>query len=202
MVAFALVAATVLKGIFDYVGTFLVNYAGFGMITDLRDDLYNAIMRSSAAFFRSTRRALCSRRSSTISRRCSSRCPACWRNSCSSFSLCIYCGAGGFAGRKAGVGAAVVRARDFVFVEKDWPAAYEPQRGAGRTNSPKSRTFCTRRLPATALSKPLAWKDGRWSDSAAAARRLFRANLRVVAAFAISSPLMDILGSVAIALLL
>ena len=36
----------------------------------------------------------------------------------------------------------------------------------------------------------------------AAARRLFRANLRLVAAFAISSPLMDILGAVAIALLL
>ena len=51
MVAFALVAATVLKGIFDYVGTYLVNYAGFGMITDLRDNLYNAILRSSAAFF-------------------------------------------------------------------------------------------------------------------------------------------------------
>ncbi|MGB7149625.1 MAG: ABC transporter transmembrane domain-containing protein, partial [Terriglobales bacterium] len=51
MVAFALVTATVLKGIFDYVGTLLVNYAGFGLITDLRDDLYNAILRSSAAFF-------------------------------------------------------------------------------------------------------------------------------------------------------
>src|ERR1039457_5634790 len=51
VVAFALVAATVLKGIFDYVGTYLVNYAGFGMITDLRDDLYNAFLRSSAAFF-------------------------------------------------------------------------------------------------------------------------------------------------------
>jgi subfamily B ATP-binding cassette protein MsbA len=35
-----------------------------------------------------------------------------------------------------------------------------------------------------------------------AARKLFRANLRLVAAFAISSPLMDILGSIAIALLL
>jgi len=51
VVAFALVAATVLKGIFDYIGTYLVNYAGFGMITDLRDDLYNAILRSSSAFF-------------------------------------------------------------------------------------------------------------------------------------------------------
>src|ERR1022692_4084629 len=51
VVAFALVAATVMKGIFDYAGTYLVNYAGFGMITDLRDNLYNAILRSSTAFF-------------------------------------------------------------------------------------------------------------------------------------------------------
>src|SRR3954471_15793768 len=31
VVAFALVVGTVLKGIFDYLGTYLVNYAGFGM---------------------------------------------------------------------------------------------------------------------------------------------------------------------------
>src|SRR5438270_4783562 len=51
VVAFALVGATVLKGIFDYVGTYLVNYAGLGMVTDLRDDLYNTILRRSSAFF-------------------------------------------------------------------------------------------------------------------------------------------------------
>src|ERR1700719_3728075 len=51
VVAFALVAATVLKGIFDYAGTYLVNYAGFGMITDLRDDLYNAILKRSSALY-------------------------------------------------------------------------------------------------------------------------------------------------------
>src|ERR1039457_6362533 len=51
IVAFALVASTILKGICDYSGTYLVNHAGFGMITDLRDDLYNAILRRSAAFF-------------------------------------------------------------------------------------------------------------------------------------------------------
>ena len=49
--AFALVASTVLKGIFDYAGTYLVNYAGYGLITDLRDDLYNSILRRSAGFF-------------------------------------------------------------------------------------------------------------------------------------------------------
>src|SRR6202521_1817705 len=51
IVAVALVGSTILKGIFDYTGTYLINHAGFGMITDLRDDLYNAIMRRSAAFF-------------------------------------------------------------------------------------------------------------------------------------------------------
>src|SRR5947199_116044 len=51
IVAYALVASTVLKGIFDYAGTYLVNHAGFGMITDLRNDLYESILRRSAAFF-------------------------------------------------------------------------------------------------------------------------------------------------------
>src|SRR5512135_2071563 len=51
VVAYALVASTVLKGIFDYAGTYLVNYAGFGMITDLRNHLYDSILRRSAAFF-------------------------------------------------------------------------------------------------------------------------------------------------------
>src|SRR3977135_2815391 len=51
VVAFALVAATILKGIFDYAGTYLVNYAGFGMISDLRTHLYSSILRRSAAFY-------------------------------------------------------------------------------------------------------------------------------------------------------
>ncbi len=84
IVAFALVASTILKGICDYAGTYLVNHAGFGMITDLRDDLYNAILRRSAAFFRSTPRAHCFRPSSTTSSACSTPCRPCWPSSCSS----------------------------------------------------------------------------------------------------------------------
>src|SRR6202044_1162869 len=51
VVAFVFVAATLLKGLCDYAGTYLANYAGFGMITDLRDDLYEAILRRSISFF-------------------------------------------------------------------------------------------------------------------------------------------------------
>src|SRR5207247_9040930 len=51
IVPYSLVASTVLKGIFDYSGTYFVNHASFVMITDLRNDLYESILRRSAAFF-------------------------------------------------------------------------------------------------------------------------------------------------------
>src|SRR3984957_20577848 len=51
VVAYALVVSALLKSVCDYAGTYLINYAGFGMITDLRNDLYNAVLRRSVAFF-------------------------------------------------------------------------------------------------------------------------------------------------------
>ncbi len=51
VVAFALVVATILKGLCDYLGNYLVNYAGFGTITDLRNHLYEATLRRSSSFF-------------------------------------------------------------------------------------------------------------------------------------------------------
>ena len=51
VVAFALVVSTLLKGLADYLGTYLVSYAGFGLITDLRNHLYEATLRRSSSFF-------------------------------------------------------------------------------------------------------------------------------------------------------
>lgn len=51
VVALALVVATILKGVCDYTGTYLVNYAGFGTITDLRNHLYEVTLRRSTSFF-------------------------------------------------------------------------------------------------------------------------------------------------------
>ncbi len=51
VVAFALVLSTLVKGLCDYLGTYLVNYAGFGTITDLRNHLYEATLRRSSSFF-------------------------------------------------------------------------------------------------------------------------------------------------------
>ena len=51
VVAFALVISTLVKGLCDYTGTYLVNYAGFATITDLRNHLYEATLRRSSNFF-------------------------------------------------------------------------------------------------------------------------------------------------------
>src|SRR5260370_3109940 len=51
VVAVALVGATMIKGACDYLGTYLVNYAGFGLITDLRNKLYDKVLRRSISFF-------------------------------------------------------------------------------------------------------------------------------------------------------
>ncbi len=51
IVAVALVGSTIIKGVCDYVGTYLVNYAGLGMITDLRNKLYKRLLYRSIGFF-------------------------------------------------------------------------------------------------------------------------------------------------------
>jgi subfamily B ATP-binding cassette protein MsbA len=51
VVAFALIGSTIIKGLCTYLGTYLVNYAGFGTVTDLRNHLYETILRRSSSFF-------------------------------------------------------------------------------------------------------------------------------------------------------
>ena len=51
VVAVALVGSAIIKSICDYAGTLLTNKAGFGMITDLRNDFYDSMLRRSTAFF-------------------------------------------------------------------------------------------------------------------------------------------------------
>jgi subfamily B ATP-binding cassette protein MsbA len=51
VVAIALVGSAVIKSVCDYAGTLLTNKAGFGMITDLRNELYDSVLRRSTAFY-------------------------------------------------------------------------------------------------------------------------------------------------------
>ena len=51
VVAVALVGSAIIKSPSDYLGTLFANKAGFGMVTDLRNDLYNSLLRRSTEFF-------------------------------------------------------------------------------------------------------------------------------------------------------
>jgi subfamily B ATP-binding cassette protein MsbA len=53
MVAFALFAAFVIKGVCDYVGNCLISYAGFSSVTDLRNAVFEKVLRQGAEFFES-----------------------------------------------------------------------------------------------------------------------------------------------------
>jgi subfamily B ATP-binding cassette protein MsbA len=53
MVAFALVGAFLLKGVCDYLGNYLISYAGFSSVTDLRNAVFEKVLAKGADFFES-----------------------------------------------------------------------------------------------------------------------------------------------------
>jgi len=202
VVAFALVVSTLLKGLCDYLGTYLVNYAGFGMITDLRNHLYEATMRRSSSFFH--KHATGTILSTLI-------------NDVDKVQFALSSVIGEFL------------QQFFTFIvglvlviklggQLSWalllfvPVVITSARKIGREVRSRTRTgqdklaeiqnilheTVTGNRIVKAFSTEL-WEILRFKK---AASRLFRANLRSVRIQAISSPLMDSLGAIAIAMFL
>ncbi|HZQ91673.1 MAG TPA: ABC transporter ATP-binding protein [Terriglobales bacterium] len=202
VVAFALVASTVLKGVFDYAGTYLVNYAGFGTITDLRDDLYGAILRRSVAFFhRNPTGQLLSTIVNDIERVQFAMSQVLAELLQQLFTLIFTAGVVVLLGGKLAwvlllfVPVILVSARRI-----GTRVRQSTRRGQDRLAEIQNilhETITGNRI-VKAFGMEL-WETVRFRG---AARRLFRANLRSVSAAAISSPLMDVLGAAAIAVLL
>jgi subfamily B ATP-binding cassette protein MsbA len=202
VVAFALVAATVLKGIFDYAGTYLVNYAGFGMITDLRDDLYNAILRSSAAFFtKHTTGTLLSTMVNDIER-VQYAMSGVLAEFLQQFFTLIFTAAVVvlLGGRLAWVLMLFVPV--ILYSSRKIGRQVRSTTRGGQDKLAEIQNILHETITGNRIVKAFGMENWEVERFRAAARRLFRANLRLVAAFAISSPLMDILGAIAIALLL
>jgi ATP-binding cassette, subfamily B, bacterial MsbA len=202
VVAFALVAATVLKGIFDYAGTYLVNYAGFGMITDLRDDLYNAILRSSAAFFtKHTTGTLLSTMVNDIEK-VQFAMSSVLAEFLQQFFTFVFTAAVVvlLGGKLAWVLLLFVPV--ILYSSKKIGRQVRSTTRGGQDKLAEIQNILHETITGNRIVKAFGMEKWEVERFRAAARRLFRANLRLVAAFAISSPLMDILGSVAIALLL
>ena len=51
MVAFGILAVFAAKGLCDYAGNYLINYVGFSAVTDLRQDVFDRVVRQDANFF-------------------------------------------------------------------------------------------------------------------------------------------------------
>ena len=202
MVAFALVASTVIKSLCDYVGTYLSNFAGFGMITDLRNDLYESILRRSVSFFQkhSTGTIL-----STLINDVE-KVQFAMSTVMSDFLqqfftfLAIIAVVILYGGKLAWV--------LLVFV----PVVISSARRIGRSVRKTTRSgqdklaeiqnILHETITGNRIVKAFNMEVWELIRFRTAARRLFRANLRSVSAQAISSPLMDLIGAVAVALLL
>jgi ATP-binding cassette, subfamily B, bacterial MsbA len=202
VVAFALIVSTVLKGICDYVGTYMVNYAGYGMITDLRNHLYETIMKSSASFFH--KHATGTILSTLINdvERVQTAVSAVLGEFLQQIFTFIFTMAAVIA-----LGGRMSWAL-LLFV----PVVITSARKIGRSVRTRTRTGQDRvaeiqnilheTITGNRIVKAFSteiWEILRFKK---AARRLFRANLRSVRVQSISSPLMDVIGSIAIALLL
>ena len=53
MVAVAILATFLIKGLCDYFGNYMVNYVGFAAVTDLRQKVFDRVLRQDATFFES-----------------------------------------------------------------------------------------------------------------------------------------------------
>ena len=202
VVAFALVASTVVKGLCDYLGTYLVNYAGFGLITDLRNHLYETTLRRSSSFFhKNATGSILSTLINDVDR---------VQNAVSSvigeflqqfftflggLALVIYLGGNLSWALLLFIPVVVISARKI-------GREVRTRTRSGQDKLAEIQNILHETVTGNRIVKAFnneLWEVLRFKK---AASRLFRANLRSVRIQSISSPLMDTIGAVAIALLL
>lgn len=202
IVAFALVVSTLLKGLCDYSGTYLVNHAGLGMLTDLRNDLYNSVLRRSVAFFqRHSTGTLVSSIISDVEKVQYAVSSVLAEFLQQVFILIFTAGVVLILGRKYSF--LLLLFIPFIFVSAT--RIGRRVRHTTRTGQDKLaeiQNILHEAITGNRIVKAFGMEVWEIKRFAAAAKRLFRANMRVVRAAAVSSPLMDFFGAIGIALLL
>jgi len=202
IVAVSLVGATILKGIFDYLGTYLVNYAGFGMITDMRDELYNSILRRSAAFFQKhTTGTLLSTIINDIERIQFAMSSVLAEFLQQLFTLLFTAFVVVLLGGKL-AWVLVLFLPFIIFSAGRIGRRVRHTTRKGQDKLADIQNILHETITGNRIVKAFSMEAWEASRFRLAAKRLFHANLRSVAASAVSSPLMDIFGAIAIAMLL
>jgi ATP-binding cassette, subfamily B, bacterial MsbA len=202
VVAVALVGSAFLKSVCDYSGTYLVNRAGFGMITDLRNDLYNAVLRRSVSFFQKhTTGTLLSTLINDIEKVQFAMSSVMSDFLQQFFTLVFTAVAVVIVGGKL---AWVL----LLFLPVVVLSARRIGRGVRRTTRrgqdklAEIQDILHETITGNRIVKAFGMELWEMNRFRRAARRLFDANLKSVKVQAISSPLMDLIASMAIALLL
>lgn len=202
VVAVALVGSAFLKSICDYTGTYLVNRAGFGMITDLRNDLYNAVLRRSVGFFQKhTTGTLLSTLINDIEK-VQFAMSSVMSDFLQQFFTLIF----------TTVAVVIVGGKLAWVLLLFLPVVVLSARRIGRRVRQTTRrgqdklaeiqNILHETITGNRIVKAFGMEMWEMNRFRKAARRLFDANLKSVKVQAISSPLMDLIASMAIALLL
>lgn len=202
VVAYALVVSALVRSVCDYAGTYLVNYAGFGMITDLRNDLYDAMLRRSVAFFqRHTTGSLVStlindieKVQTAMSSVLSDFLQQMFTLLALLFVVMLY------GGKMAWVLLLFVPV--VISSARRIGSRVRQTTRRGQDKLAEIQNILQETISGNRIVKAFGMELWEMNRFRSAARRLFRANLKSVSVQAISSPLMDALGAVAIALLL
>ena len=202
VVAVALVGSAFLKSVCDYSGTYLVNRAGFGMITDLRNDLYNAVLRRSVGFFQKhTTGTLLSTLINDIEKVQFAMSSVLSDFLQQLFTLIFTAIAVVIVGGKLAwvlllfVPVVILSARRI-------GRRVRQTTRRGQDKLAEIQNILHETITGNRIVKAFGMELWEMNRFRRAARRLFDANLRSVSVQAISSPLMDLIASVAIALLL
>jgi subfamily B ATP-binding cassette protein MsbA len=202
VVAIALVASAIIKFPADYLGTLLANKSGYGMVRDIRNDLYNSILRRSTAFFQKhTTGTLISTLINDVDRVQSAMSTVMSDFLQQLFTLL------GLIGVVIVVGGRMAWVL-LIFV----PVIVSSTRRVGRNVRKTTRkgqdklaeiqNIVQETISGNGIVKVFGTELWEMERFRRAADRLLTANMRAVAVQSISSPLMDGLGAVAIALLL
>jgi ATP-binding cassette, subfamily B, bacterial MsbA len=202
VVAIAFVGSTVLKGFCDYTGTYLVNYAGFGMMTDLRDRLYETILRRSVSFFQKhPTGSILSTLINDIERVQYAMSAVLAEFLQQVFTFLFTAAAVIAMGGKLAWVLLIFVPVVITSARKIGRQVRQTTRG-GQDKLAEIQNILHETITGNRIVKAFNTELWELLRFRTAAHRLFRANLRSVRAQAISSPLMDTIGSIAIALLL
>lgn len=202
IVAYTFVMATLIMGVADYLGTYLVNYAGFGAITELRNHLYEKLLRRSVAFFQKhTSGTLISAIVNDIDKIQAATSTVLAEFLQQTFVLIFMAVVAiTYGGRLSWV--LLIFIPVIVFSVGRIGRRVRKTTRKGQDKLAEIQNILQETITGNRIVKAFGmefWETVRFRG---AAKRLFRANLRWVAASSISSPLMQLLASIAISLLL